>query len=355
MLSELIQQANSEGASDIHLRAGSPPRVRIDGELFDVEGAVLTESEFRQFLFGLLSPEQLRVFEKERDLDFSATVEGCCRCRINLFSQQGTLCAAIRLIATNIPGIDELMLPAVVHRFLDLSRGLVLVTGPTGSGKSTTLAAMLNKINAVRRCHILTIEDPIEYIYQEKLSTISQREVPLDTNDFGSALRHAFRQDPDVVLLGEMRDLESMQTAITLAETGHLTFSTLHTGEASQTVTRIIDSFSPHQQAQIRTQLAVSLEGAIAQKLLPRKNSRGRVAVFEVLVGTRAVKNLIRENKVHQIQSAIQTGVDEGMMTLNASLAQRLEEDLITWETALATSWDKAQFAEKYGKRFRGK
>jgi twitching motility protein PilT len=353
MLYELITRAHSEGASDIHLRPGSVPRVRIDGELFDVEGNVLTDEEFREFLLGMLTPEQLRTFDRVRDLDFSATVKGVCRVRVNLFSQQGTPCSALRLIPNSIPTMDDLMLPKVLQRFLDLPRGLVLVTGPTGSGKSTTLASMLNTINQRRRCHILCIEDPIEYIYDEKLSTISQREVQLDTQTFNSALRHSFRQDPDVVLLGEMRDQESMQTALTLAETGHLTFSTLHTGESSQTINRIIDSFPPHQQAQIRTQLAVSLEGIVAQRLLPRCDKRGRVAVFEVLICTRGVKNLIREGKTHQIPSAIQTGIEEGMITLNSSLAERIEQGLIDYDTAHLAAWDRAAFAEKHARRKR--
>lgn len=349
MLNELVRRAHAEGASDIHLRAGGVARVRIDGELYDVEGAHLTEREFRDFLLGFLTPEQLRAFERERDLDFSASVPGVCRIRVNLFSQQGQICAALRLIPDKIPTMEELKLPPVMHKFLALTRGLVLVTGPTGSGKSTTLAAMLNEINATRRCHILTIEDPIEYIYQEKLSTVTQREVRLDTQTFNSALRHSFRQDPDVVLLGEMRDAESMQTAITLAETGHLTFSTLHTNEAAQTINRVIDAFSPHQQAQIRAQLAVSLEGVVAQRLVPRVEG-GRVAAFEVLVCNRAVKNLIREGKIHQIQSSIQTGVEEGMLSLNNSLGDRLQAGIISYEAALAAAFDRPHFVEKFGR-----
>jgi len=348
MLSALIRRAHDEGASDIHLRASGVPRVRIDGELYDVEGQHLSDQEFREFLFSFLTPEQLRTFEDERDIDFSATIPGVCRVRVNLFSQQGQICAALRLISDTVPEIGDLDLPPVIERFIALPHGLVLVTGPTGSGKSTTLAAMLNEINMRRRCHILTIEDPIEYIFEEKLSTVTQREVRLDTRNFNSALKHSFRQDPDVVLLGEMRDAESMQTAITLAETGHLTFSTLHTSEASQTINRIIDAFSPHQQPQIRSQLAVSLEGIIAQRLIPRVGG-GRVAIFEALVCTRAVKNLVREGKVHQIQSSLQTGGEEGMLTLNNSLGDRLERGVIDYETALAHAWDKVHFEEKFG------
>jgi twitching motility protein PilT len=268
--------------------------------------------------------------------------------RVNLHSQQGQICATMRLIPNSIPAMEDLMLPPAASQFLELTRGLVLVTGPTGSGKSTTLAAMLNEINSRRRCHILTVEDPIEYIYEEKLSTITQREVRLDTQSFNAALRHSFRQDPDVVLLGEMRDLESMQTAITLAETGHLTFSTLHTNESSQTINRIVDAFPPHQQQQIRAQLGMSLEGIIAQRLLAKATGRGRVPVFEVLVCTRAVKNLIREGKTHQIQSSIQTGIDVGMITLAASLGERLKAGEVTYETALAAAWDRTEFQEKY-------
>jgi twitching motility protein PilT len=245
--------------------------------------------------------------------------------------------------------MKEIYLPKACYQFTQLRQGLVLATGPTGCGKTTTLAAMVDHINQRRRAHILTIEDPIEYRYEDKQSMISQREVDLDTLSFEMALRHSFREDPDVILLGEMRDLETMQIALTLAETGHLTFSTLHTGEAAQTVSRIVDAFPPHQQPQIRVQLAASLEGIISQQLLPIKGKRGRVAAREVLVCTRAVKNLIREGKVAQISSAIQTGADVGMIPMNFSLGYLYRRGIISYETALAAAYDQQAFKNKYG------
>ncbi|MCX7767213.1 MAG: PilT/PilU family type 4a pilus ATPase, partial [Candidatus Sumerlaeia bacterium] len=249
---QLIKKAVEEKASDLHLRANRLPRVRIDGQLYDITGYIPTEQELCDFFYSLLDEEQVRRFKSVHDLDFSYSFPDICRVRVNLFRQQGMFAAAVRIFPDHIPTMEEINLPKVCYNFVNLNKGLILVTGPSGSGKSTTLAAMIDFINAHRRCHILTIEDPIEYKFKERLATISQREVRIDTMTFQSALRHAVRQDPDVVMIGEMRDLETMQAAITLAETGHLTFSTLHTGEAAQTVNRIIDSFPPHHQAQIR-------------------------------------------------------------------------------------------------------
>ncbi|MCX7625334.1 MAG: type IV pilus twitching motility protein PilT [Candidatus Sumerlaeaceae bacterium] len=347
---DLIAAASREGASDLHLRAGQPPRVRIDGALYQVEGPPTTEESLRTFVYSLLVPEQIERFERTHELDFAHTFTGITRARFNLYVQQGMLCVSARLIPERVPTMKEILLPEVVYNFVNLQAGLVLVTGPTGSGKSTTLAAMIDYINEHRRTHILTIEDPIEYVFQEKRSMISQREMALDTLSYHHALRHAFRQDPDIVMIGEMRDLETMQAAITLAETGHLTFSTLHTTEASTTINRIIDSFAPHQQSQIRAQLAVSLQGIISQKLVPLKDRRGRIAAREVLVCNRAVRNLIREGKVPQIFSAIQTGIEEGMITLNASLGELYRQGLISYETALAHATDRRDFSQKYGK-----
>lgn len=347
---DLVRRAVDENASDLHLRSGQRPRLRVDGELYIVEDASPTDEEIRQFLYDMLSKEQIARFERTRELDFAYRIPDLCRMRVNLYIQRGQFCASLRIIPNRIPTMEEIYLPPACYEFVKLNKGLVLVTGPTGSGKSTTLAAMLDYINSTRRCHILTIEDPIEYEYTDKVATVSQREVNMDTGSFAAALRHAFRQDPDVVMIGEMRDLETMQAAITLAETGHLTFSTLHTGEASQTIHRIIDSFPPHQQTQVRMQLAMSLEGIISQVLLPLKGQKGRIAAREVLVCTRGVKNLIREGKIPQIATAMQTGTEEGMITMDAALVDYYQKGLISYETAYGAAFDKKAFAERAGR-----
>jgi len=345
----LVQTAQDEGASDLHLREGHAARVRVDGELFDLESYVVGSDTMDQFLLELLPAGGRQQLAVSRGLDLSHEVPGVCRLRVNLYLSLGLVNAAIRLIPTAIRTMDEIYLPQACYDFCRLRHGLVLVTGPTGSGKTTTLAAMIDYINHERRAHIVTIEDPVEFVYEECLATITQREIGRDAGTFATALRHAFRQDPDVILIGEMRDLETMQIALTLAETGHLTFSTLHTNEAASTINRIIDSFPPHQQAQVRAQLAESLAGVIAQQLLPRGAGGGRVAAREVLICTRAVKNLIRENKVAQIASAMQTGSEEGMIPMNASLGDLLREGLIPYETALHYSNDRKGFQAKYG------
>ncbi|KPL11813.1 hypothetical protein AMJ85_02855 [candidate division BRC1 bacterium SM23_51] len=347
----LVRRAVDENASDLHLRWGQKPRLRIDGELFVVEDAAPTNEQIRAFLYEMLTKEQIERFERSRELDFSYAIPDLCRMRINLYVQRGQFCASLRVIPVRIPTMEEIYLPPACYEFVKLNKGLVLVTGPTGCGKSTTLAAMVDHINATRRCHILTIEDPVEFVYQDKKATISQREVTMDTNSFAAALVHSFRQDPDVVMIGEMRDLETMQAAITLAETGHLTFSTLHTGEASQTIHRIIDSFPPHQQTQVRMQLAMSLQGIISQTLVPLKGQKGRIAAREVLVCTRGVSNLIREGKIPQIATAMQTGTDEGMITMDAMLVDYYQKGLITYQTALAAAFDKRAFADRLGRR----
>jgi twitching motility protein PilT len=347
---KLMRQAVAEHASDVHMRAGSPPRMRIDGELLPVKGVVPTEEMMQRFFERMLTTEQLRDFQRIKELDFSHNLAGVCRIRVNLYQERGAFCAALRLIPEQIPTIEELNLSKAVQDLTRADRGLVLVTGPTGSGKSTTLAAMIDRINATRRCHVLTIEDPIEYFHADKRALVSQRELDADTRTFTAALRHSFRQDPDVVLIGEMRDPETMQTAITLAETGHLTFSTLHTGDAAQTISRIVDAFPPHQQSQIRVQLSASLEGVISQRLVPLKGKRGRALAQEILICNRAIRNLIREGKVNQILSAIQTGVDDGMVTMSASLGDLVNKGLVDFEVALAHAEDPREFAAKYGR-----
>lgn len=352
---QLLKKAVEEKASDLHLIVDRQPRVRIDGQLYDISGYIPTEEDLRNFFYELLDKERIKRFETTHDLDFSYTFPQLCRVRVNLYRERGRFSTAVRIFPDHIPTMEEINLPKFSYNFVNLNKGLILVTGPSGCGKSTTLAAMIDFINQHRRCHILTIEDPIEYVFTDKLATISQREVRIDTMTFQAALRHAVRQDPDVIMIGEMRDLETMQAAITLAETGHLTFSTLHTGEAAQTINRIIDSFPPHHQAQIRAQLAVSLEGIISQRLIPLKGKRGRIAAHEVLVCTAGVKNLIREGKIPQIASAIQTGLEDGMLTMNSSLGMLLKQGLISYEAALATAWDKKGFAEKYAQFVRQK
>jgi twitching motility protein PilT len=353
-IQDLVRRTVDQNASDLHLRSGQKPRLRIDGELFVLEDGAPSDEQIRTILYDMLNKEQIERFERTHELDFSYAIPDLCRMRVNLYIQRGQFCASLRVIPNHIPTMEEVYLPPACYEFVKMNKGLVLVTGPTGCGKSTTLAAMLDYINATRRCHILTIEDPVEFVYQDKMATVSQREVTMDTGSFAAALRHSFRQDPDVVMIGEMRDLETMQAAITLAETGHLTFSTLHTGEASQTIHRIIDSFPPHQQTQVRMQLAMSLEGIISQVLVPLKNQKGRVAAREVLVCTRAVKNLIREGKIPQIASAMQTGADEGMIMMDSSLVDYFEKGLVSYETALGAAFDRRAFAERTGRRLGG-
>lgn len=351
---QLLREAVKKDCSDIHLRAGSQPRFRMDGELLRVKGLEPSEEMMKSFFGPMLTSAQADHFERTQELDFSHEVAGVCRMRVNLYQERQFFCAAIRIIPKHIPTMEEIMLPPAAEMLTGLDRGLVLVTGVTGSGKSTTLAAMINHINATRQCHILTVEDPIEYSYEDKRAYVTQREVTADTVSFPAALRHSMRQDPDVVLIGEMRDLETMSTSITLAETGHLTFSTLHTGNAAQTISRIVDAFPPHQQEQVRLQLANSLEGVIAQQLLPRKDNRGRIAAREVLICTRAVRNLIKENKLNQVQSNIQTGGDEGMLTMNSSLAELVKAGYVDYEFARSVAPDPKDFAAKFsGKRGR--
>lgn len=346
-LPELLQKTVDLNGSDLHLSTGSPPQVRVHGELQRLDLPELTPAETKSLAYSVLTDVQKRRFEQSSELDFSFGVRGIARFRCNLFTQRGAVGAVYRQIPARIRPFEELALPAVVGKLADQPRGLILVTGPTGSGKSTTLAAMIDKINTERRGHILTIEDPIEYLHAHKSCLVNQREVHSDTHSFSNALRAALREDPDVVLIGEMRDLETVEAALRIAETGHLTFATLHTNSASSTINRIIDVFSADQQAQIRTQLSLVIEGIVCQTLLPRADGTGRVVSLEVLVPTPAIRNLIREDKVHQIYSAMQTGQERlGMQTMNQSLASLHLSRTITLETALAASSGREELQE---------
>ena len=345
-LPELLKSTVELGGSDLHLTTNTPPQVRINGKLDRLQLPELTPAETKQLAYSVLTDAQKKRFEETLELDFSFGIKGLARFRCNMFNQRGAVAAVYRLIPERIRSFEELDLPQVLTTLADRPRGLVLVTGPTGSGKSTTLAAMIDKINAERHEHILTIEDPIEYIHPHKQCLVNQREVHSDTQSFTMALRAALREDPDVVLIGEMRDLETIEAALRIAETGHLTFGTLHTNSAAQTINRIIDVFPAHQQGQIRTQLSLVLEGIVCQALLP-KIGGGRVVSLEILVPTPAIRNLIREDKVHQIYSAMQTGQEKvGMQTANQSLASLHLGGKITLETALLASSNRDELRE---------
>src|SRR3989440_6356655 len=307
-LPELLKTTVEVGGSDLHLTTDSPPQVRVHGELRRLQMPNLTPADTKQLVYSVLTDSQKKRFEETFELDFSFGIRGLARFRCNVFNQRGAVAAVYRLIPEQIKGFNELGLPAVIANLAERPRGLVLVTGPTGSGKSTTLAAMVDKINTERHEHILTIEDPIEFVHQHKGCLVNQREVHQDTQGFAMALRAALREDPDIVLIGELRDLETIESALRIAETGHLTFATLHTNSAAQTINRIIDVFPAHQQGQIRTQLSLVLEGIVCQALLPRADGQGRVISLEVLIPTPAIRNLIRDDKVHQIYSTMQTG-----------------------------------------------
>ena len=337
-LPELLRILVEKGGSDLHITINTPPQIRVHGHLERLEGADQTAAETKQLAYSVLTDGQKKRFEETLELDFSFGIKGMARFRCNMFNQRGAVGAVYRVIPEKIRTFQELGLPQVLSTLAERPRGLVLVTGPTGSGKSTTLAAMIDKINKERHDHILTIEDPIEFVHQHQSCLVNQREVHSDTQSFATALRAALREDPDIVLIGEMRDLETVESALRIAETGHLTFGTLHTNSASQTINRIIDIFPSSQQAQVRTQLSLVLEGIVCQALLP-KISGGRVASLEIMVPTPGIRNLIREDKVHQIYSAMQTGQEKmGMQTMNQSLASLYQKKQITLETALSAS-----------------
>ncbi len=346
-LPELLKRMFEMGASDLHIASGTPPQIRVHGKLQRLPTDDLSPADTKRLVYSVLSDAQKKRFEEQLELDFSFGVRGLARFRCNVFSQRGAVGAVFRLIPEEIRGLRELGLPAVISSLAERPRGLVLVTGPTGSGKSTTLAALIDKINMERSEHILTIEDPIEYLHPHKGCLVNQREVLSDTLGFAEALRSALREDPDIVYIGEMRDLETVESALRVAETGHLTFATLHTNSAAQSVNRIIDIFPAHQQSQIRTQLSMVLEGIVCQTLLPRSDGKGRVVAVEILVPTPAIRNLIREDKIHQIYASMQAGQEKvGSQTLNQSLASLYYAGAITLETATAASSMKDELRE---------
>jgi twitching motility protein PilT len=339
-LHELLRIMIERNASDLHITVGSPPQLRIDGKLTPLDMPPLTAAETKQMCYSILTEAQKHKYEQENELDLSFGIKDLSRFRANIFLQRGTVAGAFRTIPYQIRGFEELGLPPIVKELTKKPRGLILVTGPTGSGKSTTLATMIDEINSTRNEHIVTIEDPIEYLHPHKGCIVNQREVGADTKSFKNALKYILRQDPDVVLIGEMRDLETIETALTIAETGHLAFATLHTNSCVQTINRIIDVFPPFQQPQVRAQLSMVLEGVLSQVLIPKVGG-GRVLALEIMVPNAAIRNLIREEKVHQIYSQMQMGQSKfGMQTMNQSLCDLYVRRLITYEDAIGRSSD---------------
>jgi twitching motility protein PilT len=338
-LAEMLHKTTEAGASDLHLTIGAPPQMRVDGKLNPLDQPVLTPADTKRLAYSVMSDSQKHAFEEKWEFDFSFGIKDLCRFRANIYTQRGAVAAVFRVIPFEIKSFDALGLPPVVQKLCNKPRGLILVTGPTGSGKSTTLAAMIDKINRERHEHILTIEDPIEFLHSHKNCIVNQREVNNDTHSFGDALRVALREDPDVVLIGEMRDLETVESALRIAETGHLTLATLHTNSAASTINRIVDIFPANQQPQIRAQLSLVLEGILCQSLIPRSNGAGRAMAMEIMIPNSAIRNLIREDKIHQIYSSMQTGQEKyEMQTFNQSLAQLALTRQITEEDALAKS-----------------
>src|SRR6267154_2438814 len=346
-LPDLLKTTLELEGSDLHIASGTPPQVRVHGSLRRLEMPEMSPSDTKQIVYSVLTDIQKKRYEESMELDFSFGIRGLARFRCNVFTQRGAVGAVYRVIPEKIRTLQELNLPPVLGNLADRPRGLVLVTGPTGSGKSTTLAAMIDKINTERREHILTIEDPIEYIHHHKGCLVNQREVHSDTHGFGDALRAALREDPDIVLIGEMRDLETIESALRIAETGHLTFGTLHTNSAASTINRVIDVFPSHQQSQIRAQLSLVLEGIICQALLPKVGGQGRACAMEILIPNPAVRNLIREDKIHQIYSSMQSGQEKfGMQTFNQALATLYFQKQITLDVAMARSSNQDELQE---------
>jgi len=350
-LPQLLKALMDQGGSDLHISTESPPRLRIDGELLPLDLPPLTPQESRQLCYSVLTDEQKKDFETQKELDLAFSVKNLARFRANVFLQRGQVAAVFRIIPFKLYSLDELSLPPAVKGLCNTTKGLVLVTGPTGSGKSTTLAAMINHINETRRMHIITIEDPVEFMHTHKNSMVNQREVGNDTNSFARALKSVLREDPDIILVGELRDLETMSLALTAAETGHLVFATLHTNSCISTLTRIIDVFPPHQQPQVRSQISLSLSAVISQMLLPAANG-GRVMAMETMLPNKAIRNLIREDKLHQIYSSMQTGQDNsGMQTMNQALLNLIDRRFITADLALESSSEVEELQDMLEKR----
>ncbi len=346
LLEEMIQK----GASDLHLTVGERPKLRIDGELTDASTPrALQPKDTLTLAYSILTEQQKKRFETDDELDFSFGIQNLSRFRGNCYKQRGCIALALRQIPYEIKSLEALGLPPVVNKMAERPRGLILVTGPTGSGKSTTLAAMLDKVNSERNSHILTVEDPIEFLHNHKNCTVNQREVGTDTQTFAQALKYALRQDPDVILVGEMRDLETMGAALTIAETGHLVLATLHTNSAAESINRIIDAFPSHQQSQVRAQLSFVLEGVVTQTLLPRARGRGRVVAAEVMICTPAIRALIRDEKIHQIYSLLQAGKKHGMQTMNDALAQLIMRKEVAVEEAMRRSQDPQELLRALG------
>ncbi len=340
-IEELVQQLVERNGSDLHISAGAPPMIRINGSLVSMEQEVLDAETTQRLIYSILDNEQILRFEKESELDMSFGIAGLGRFRTNVFYQRGTVGSVLRVIPFEIKNMQDLGLPQEICEELCMRpKGLILITGSTGSGKSTTLAAMIDYINRTRNNHIITIEDPIEFVHRNKCCLVNQREVGTDTKAFGAALRTVLRQDPDVIMVGEMRDMETISAALTIAETGHLTFATLHTNDVVQTINRIIDVFPSHQQEQIRTQVSFTLQAVFCQQLVPKADGRGRVLAAEIMIASQAVRTLIRENKTHQICSIIQTGGKYGMKTMNQALFELYRQHLITYDEALSRTTD---------------
>ncbi|MDR3710434.1 MAG: type IV pilus twitching motility protein PilT [Capsulimonadaceae bacterium] len=342
-IDELLRKCQYLGGSDLHVTAGLPPMVRKDGKVVPLPFRPLTDVDTQRLVYDILTTDQIRKFELTRELDFSYGVRGLGRYRFNVYRQRGSVGAAMRVIPQSVPSFEELRLPPIMRDLARRNSGLVLVTGPTGSGKSTTIASIIDMINSERACHIMTIEDPIEYLHRHRAAMVNQRELGTDTDSFGNALRAVLREDPDVILIGEMRDLETIAAAITLAETGHLVFATLHTRSAASTVDRIVDVFPAHQQQQVRMQLSGSLEAIVSQQLLPRLGG-GRVAAIEIMIATSAIRNLIREGKSHQVLSVIETSQQVGMQAMDRVLADMHRQNIISYDEAVTHANDRENF-----------